>query len=202
VLCMMHLHIPAGQKASSSQHSSCPVGVMPRLQALCNWWAAMCRFLPPALVVDAPQMPRPSSWHGQYSGSAAGQSQEIASTLGAVHTALLPPTSPMHLAEWELGLLGLSEEQQGCFHAGCTRSMPPGAAAALGKAIKDSDQPSSDGETIQSKPLQLCSGCKLVRYCGRECQMAAWRAVHKHTCKLYTAAQKRDADVGHDIQQG
>jgi hypothetical protein len=33
--------------------------------------------------------------------------------------------------------------------------------------------------------MHLCSGCKAVRYCGAACQTAAWKAVHKHTCKLY-----------------
>ncbi|KIP07863.1 hypothetical protein PHLGIDRAFT_117733 [Phlebiopsis gigantea 11061_1 CR5-6] len=28
----------------------------------------------------------------------------------------------------------------------------------------------------------LCSRCKLVRYCDRECQMEAWKAGHKHVC--------------------
>lgn len=30
--------------------------------------------------------------------------------------------------------------------------------------------------------LKLCSACKLVRYCGRECQMADWKN-HKELCK-------------------
>ena len=29
---------------------------------------------------------------------------------------------------------------------------------------------------------QICSGCGFVRYCGRECQTAAWKS-HKTTCK-------------------
>jgi hypothetical protein len=173
-----------------------PTLASPPGQALINRWASLWPFLPPALVVNVPLAPAssaaPSSSDSGHSNSS--QSAQIAATLHAAQTALLPPTSPLHLAEWELGLLGLSEEQQGCFHAGCTRSMPPGAAAALADAIKDTSQSSSGGEaSTHSKPLQLCSGCRLVRYCGRECQMAAWRAVHKHTCKLYVAAQKRDA---------
>jgi hypothetical protein len=114
--------------------------------------------------------------------------------------ALLPPSSPVHLAEWEQGLLGLPVEQQGCFHAGCLQSLPPHAAAALSEACaysgrKGSVQPATAPAPVDPKPLHLCSECKLVRYCGRECQMAAWRAVHRHTCKLFTSAQKHDADV-------
>jgi hypothetical protein len=153
-------------------------------------------FLPAVLVKEAPQLSKTSPGYGSLYGPVAQNQQEsdqFAAALEAVHTALLPPTSPLHLAEWELGLLGLSEEQQGCFHAGCTRSMPAGAAAALADAIKDTSQSTCVSPPTTSKSLQLCSGCRLVRYCGRECQMAAWRAVHKHTCKLYVAAQKRDA---------
>jgi hypothetical protein len=118
--------------------------------------------------------------------------------------ALLPPSSPLHLAEWELGLQGLPVEQQGCFHAGCLQSLPTHATAALAEACAYSGsrgnvQPAPASAVTDPKPLQLCSGCKLVRYCGRECQMAAWRAVHRHTCKLYAAAQKHDADVSRKV---
>lgn len=28
----------------------------------------------------------------------------------------------------------------------------------------------------------LCSGCRKIRYCGRECQSTAWKRAHKHVC--------------------
>jgi hypothetical protein len=165
------------------------------MQALTGWWASMRPFLPPALAVDAPdaafaaEMQAASSQHLHDSLALAGAMQ-------AAQQALLPPSSPLHLAEWELGLLGLPEEQQGCFHAGCTKAMPTHAAAALEDACEGSCQPGPPSAApAPTKSLHLCAGCKLVRYCGRECQAAAWRAVHKHTCKLYAAAQKMDAEA-------
>jgi hypothetical protein len=162
----------------------------------------MWPFLPPALVPELTFNPASSSSLslGGVPTSDAQQSShplQAISTQQAAQMALLPPSSPLHLAEWEQGLLGLPEEQQGCFHAGCLQSLPPHAAAALAEACahsgsKGSAQPATAPDP---KPLQLCSGCKLVRYCGRECQMAAWRAVHRHTCKLYAAAQKHDEVV-------
>jgi hypothetical protein len=118
----------------------------------------------------------------------------------AAQMALLRPFSPLHQAEWELGLLGLPEEQQGCFHAGCLQSLPPHSAAALAEACaysggRGSGQPATGSGPTTPKPLHLCSGCKLVRYCGGHCQAAAWRAVHRHTCKLYAAKQQHDEVV-------
>jgi hypothetical protein len=173
-------------------------------QALLDWWASMWPFLPPALVPELTFNP-PSSSSLSLGGVPTFDTHkphplQAISGLQAAQMALLPPSSPLHLAEWEQGLLGLPEEQQGCFHAGCLQSLPPHAAAALAEACahsgsKGSVEPATAPAPVDPKPLQLCSGCKLVRYCGRECQMAAWRAVHRHTCKLYAAAQQHDEVV-------
>ena len=31
--------------------------------------------------------------------------------------------------------------------------------------------------------LRKCSRCKIMFYCGPDCQRAAWRAGHKHACR-------------------
>jgi hypothetical protein len=185
---------------------TCHVTIHCVQQAMLDWWASMWPFLPPALVPELSLNPSSSSFLSSGSAPVADAQQsshplQAISTLQAAQMALLPPSSPLHLAEWEQGLLGLPEEQQGCFHAGCLQSLPPHAAAALAEACaytgsKGSVEPATAPDpTGLGKPLQLCSGCKLVRYCGRECQMAAWRAVHRHTCKLYAAAQKHEEVV-------
>jgi TPR repeat protein len=33
------------------------------------------------------------------------------------------------------------------------------------------------------RPLNICSGCRTVHYCNRECQMTHWREGHKRECK-------------------
>ena len=38
------------------------------------------------------------------------------------------------------------------------------------------------GESEADLPLQACGGCGLLRYCGRACQAAHWRAGHKEAC--------------------
>ena len=35
----------------------------------------------------------------------------------------------------------------------------------------------------QVAKVNLCTGCKKVRYCSRRCQSQAWKAVHKRECK-------------------
>jgi len=37
--------------------------------------------------------------------------------------------------------------------------------------------------THSEKAMSMCSRCKLVRYCGKDCQKAAWR-IHKRVCKV------------------
>ncbi|KAG0125111.1 hypothetical protein HOY82DRAFT_165915 [Tuber indicum] len=41
--------------------------------------------------------------------------------------------------------------------------------------------------TTYSSPRKLsaCLGCKIVKYCGKECQTEDWKRVHKHECKTF-----------------
>jgi hypothetical protein len=43
-------------------------------------------------------------------------------------------------------------------------------------------------ERLENGKLQECSGCRSVRYCGKDCQKADWPA-HKATCKRLQAAR-------------
>jgi hypothetical protein len=43
-------------------------------------------------------------------------------------------------------------------------------------------------EALMGDKLRQCSGCRSVRYCGKECQMAHWPA-HKAPCKASRAAK-------------
>ncbi|MCJ1306783.1 hypothetical protein MMC25_000426 [Agyrium rufum] len=33
--------------------------------------------------------------------------------------------------------------------------------------------------------LRKCTGCQIVRYCGKDCQTASWKKSHKYTCKIF-----------------
>lgn len=33
--------------------------------------------------------------------------------------------------------------------------------------------------------LKICSGCKVARFCGEQCQRQAWKKYHKHECKIF-----------------
>lgn len=35
----------------------------------------------------------------------------------------------------------------------------------------------------------VCGGCRVARYCGRDCQHQHWKAAHKPVCKALAAAQ-------------
>ncbi|CZR65988.1 uncharacterized protein PAC_15888 [Phialocephala subalpina] len=37
--------------------------------------------------------------------------------------------------------------------------------------------------------LKTCAGCKVVDYCSRDCQKAAWKHHHKHECRVFVAVQ-------------
>ncbi|GAB5358103.1 hypothetical protein AAMO2058_000429900 [Amorphochlora amoebiformis] len=41
------------------------------------------------------------------------------------------------------------------------------------------------------QPIKRCSKCKLIGYCSRNCQVAAWKAYHKHECKCMVGLPKR-----------
>jgi ATP-dependent RNA helicase DHX37/DHR1 len=41
-------------------------------------------------------------------------------------------------------------------------------------------------------PGSRCSGCKVARFCSKECSMAAWKAGHKAVCKRLKAAGAAD----------
>ena len=42
-----------------------------------------------------------------------------------------------------------------------------------------------DTERSVPKPLKLCSGCKIVRYCSAQCQKSSWTDAHKPECKIF-----------------
>ncbi len=53
------------------------------------------------------------------------------------------------------------------------------------------------GVGCTKKGVSLCSGCKVVNYCSKECQVGHWRA-HKEDCKkaaAHLARMKQDGDV-------
>ncbi len=44
--------------------------------------------------------------------------------------------------------------------------------------------------------LSKCSRCNVAKYCGRDCQLAHWKAGHKAECKALAAEQKDVAGAG------
>jgi hypothetical protein len=53
------------------------------------------------------------------------------------------------------------------------------------------------------KPLQVCTGCKMARYCSKSCQRAHWRRNHRAQCpvvaKMYDEIKNGDNSGGYDI---
>lgn len=54
---------------------------------------------------------------------------------------------------------------------------------------KDRREDSVCAECGSANNLKLCSGCKVVRFCGRECHAAAWNKWHKKECKKMQQAR-------------
>ena len=38
--------------------------------------------------------------------------------------------------------------------------------------------------------LLMCASCGVAKYCGRECQVAHWKAGHNAECKVLAAERK------------
>ncbi len=49
-------------------------------------------------------------------------------------------------------------------------------------------------------PLKLCAGCRVSRYCSRECQKAD-RASHRTMCKRLAAGKAGSLPLGFDFEQ-
>jgi ATP-dependent RNA helicase DHX37/DHR1 len=60
-----------------------------------------------------------------------------------------------------------------CCNPGCVNLQGASEAALLG-------------------PGSRCSGCKVARFCSKECSMAAWKAGHKAVCKRLKADAAAD----------
>lgn len=41
--------------------------------------------------------------------------------------------------------------------------------------------------------LKLCSGCKKIRFCGKDCHKSAWKAWHKKQCLKMQADKNENA---------
>jgi hypothetical protein len=51
--------------------------------------------------------------------------------------------------------------------------------------VVHSDNGVYNTERTGLKPLKVCSGCKIVRYCSAQCQKSSWTDAHKHECKIF-----------------
>jgi hypothetical protein len=51
------------------------------------------------------------------------------------------------------------------------------------------------GCLLEKANLNTCSGCKLVKYCSKNCQTKSWRDIHKRECKVF----RKCKDDGHPI---
>lgn len=51
------------------------------------------------------------------------------------------------------------------------------------------------GCLVEKTNLKTCSGCKLVKYCSKNCQTKSWKDIHKRECKVF----RKCKDEGHPI---
>ncbi|KAL7552000.1 hypothetical protein ACHAWF_017478 [Thalassiosira exigua] len=52
-------------------------------------------------------------------------------------------------------------------------------------------------KVLKPKDKKVCTGCKRAIYCGRECQVADWRAGHKRDCKYMATQSEQVKMAGH-----
>ena len=67
---------------------------------------------------------------------------------------------------------------------------PPQVCSHCGRAPGDLERGDQAAAAAKGK-LSGCSGCHVAKYCGRECQVAHWKAGHKTDCKELLAATGR-----------
>jgi hypothetical protein len=48
---------------------------------------------------------------------------------------------------------------------------------------------------LEERNLKICTGCKIVRYCSKDCQKKSWKDLHRLECKVY----RKCRDEGHSI---
>jgi len=48
---------------------------------------------------------------------------------------------------------------------------------------------------LEERNLKTCTGCKIVRYCSKNCQKNSWKDLHKLECKVF----RKCKDEGHPI---
>jgi len=63
------------------------------------------------------------------------------------------------------------------------------------KAIDDAAKPSYSCCVCGSDAPKLCAGCKIFRYCTRECQVEDWKAGHKKACKTCKITSEKKAVI-------
>ena len=85
-----------------------------------------------------------------------------------------------------------------------TRAQPtpiqPPRVSSYGSTNVDNNDDGLDrcghcGTLATAQTLHLCTGCRQQAYCGRSCQLAAWRAGHKKQCKLLKAEAETKKDA-------
>ncbi|KAK7028622.1 hypothetical protein R3P38DRAFT_2937525 [Favolaschia claudopus] len=50
-------------------------------------------------------------------------------------------------------------------------------------------------EAKAKSALKVCSGCKISRYCSKECQAADWHDGHRQVCPILSSRRKADASM-------
>ncbi|KAK6974577.1 hypothetical protein R3P38DRAFT_2668309 [Favolaschia claudopus] len=50
-------------------------------------------------------------------------------------------------------------------------------------------------EAKAKSALKVCGGCKISRYCSRECQAVDWRDAHRQVCPILSSRRKTDASM-------
>eukprot|EP00009_Paramoeba_aestuarina_P008371 CAMPEP_0201509450 /NCGR_PEP_ID=MMETSP0161_2-20130828/2502_1 /ASSEMBLY_ACC=CAM_ASM_000251 /TAXON_ID=180227 /ORGANISM="Neoparamoeba aestuarina, Strain SoJaBio B1-5/56/2" /LENGTH=272 /DNA_ID=CAMNT_0047904401 /DNA_START=45 /DNA_END=863 /DNA_ORIENTATION=- len=56
-------------------------------------------------------------------------------------------------------------------------------------------------EKYGSPKFAFCGGCKVAKYCGKDCQLADWKARHKKVCKECAAQKEQIKMVGKAMQR-
>ncbi|WIA08126.1 hypothetical protein OEZ85_007584 [Tetradesmus obliquus] len=65
-----------------------------------------------------------------------------------------------------------------------------GAAFAAAALTPESAQRHLSESALVGGKRNICSGCKVARYCGKDCQVQHWKQ-HKAACKRLQAARAR-----------
>ncbi|KAF8467778.1 hypothetical protein BDZ91DRAFT_848377 [Kalaharituber pfeilii] len=98
----------------------------------------------------------------------------------------MPGEVVLHIAEPLVAVPDEKHIRECC--SGCLKWKPGDKEGGNGDGGRQLKYPDPEE---QEERLMKCTGCNIVRYCGKTCQKYDWRRAHRHECPVFAKLQPR-----------